>query len=322
MYKISVIVPIYNTEKYIERCAKSLLEQSLNDIEYIFIDDCSTDNSIKILKNTIEAYTHRINDIKIIQLTNNHGLAYVRELGISISTGEYIIHCDSDDWLPLNAYSHLYQKAISNNYDIVFCNWETTDGLRTIKKHQKKRYYKKIDLIKEILKGNEMGSLCLFLCKRSVYKNNIIYPKANMIEDTVTTIQLIYYANSYDFINESLYFYTFNPSSISRHKSEKACLKRYQEVMKNIETIIEFINRIQHTNCLSKEIIALKYWARLQLNPIIHQKKYYDLWKKTYPEINFFQIINQSIPIRFKFNYILIKLHIYNLLNWLQHENP
>lgn len=320
MIKVSVIVPIYNTEKYIERCARSLLEQTLNDIEYIFINDCSTDNSIHILKHVINDYPNRTENIKIIQLDKNHGLCYVRKTGITVATGEYIIFCDSDDWVETNAYQLMYEKAISHNYDIIFCNWKETNGTRILREKQRKTYHNNLKFIKEILKGNEMANIWSALCKQKLYKNDIIYPTHSMIEDAVLTTQLIYYAKSYEFINDSLYFYFINSNSMSRKHGKESCLKRYQEVLENTKKILYFIDKIGYTSSLKNEIISLKYWARLQIGPITNIKEYYQLWTKTYPEIDSQFIINLHIPLRLKLNYILIKTHIYSLLKRNQYE--
>lgn len=108
MSKVSVIVPIYGVEKYIERCARSLFEQTLDDIEYIFVDDCSPDKSIEILNAVIADYPQKIPYIKIIQHKKNKGLPLARRSGWKAATGEYIANCDSDDWVD----SALFEKCI------------------------------------------------------------------------------------------------------------------------------------------------------------------------------------------------------------------
>ena len=121
--KVSVIIPVYNVEKYIERCARSLLEQSLKDIEYIFVDDCSPDNSITMLENLLKEYPERQPLVKILFHEPNRGLAYTRQEGVDAAKGEYIIHCDSDDWVEPEMYETMYNIAIKQNADIVCCNY-------------------------------------------------------------------------------------------------------------------------------------------------------------------------------------------------------
>ena len=93
--KVSVIIPVYNVEPHIERCARSLFEQTLEEIEYIFVNDCTPDASMRILQNVLENYAQRKNQIIIINQPYNMGAAKAREIGIKAASGEYIIHCDS-----------------------------------------------------------------------------------------------------------------------------------------------------------------------------------------------------------------------------------
>lgn len=117
--KVSVIIPIYNVEKYIDRCARSLFEQTLEDIEYIFIDDCTPDKSVDILESVLKEYPHRIPQTQIIRLPKNIGAANVRKKGILLATGEYVIQCDSDDWVEKDMYELMYNKALSEDLDMI-----------------------------------------------------------------------------------------------------------------------------------------------------------------------------------------------------------
>lgn len=111
MPKVSVVVPVYNVCLYIERCARSLFEQTIDSIEYIFVNDCTQDESIDILKRVIEDYPNRKDQIQIIENRKNRGLWYSRKVGMKLATGDYVIVCDSDDWLDLNAYELMYEQA-------------------------------------------------------------------------------------------------------------------------------------------------------------------------------------------------------------------
>ena len=99
MIKVSILVPIYNVETYIHQCAVSLFEQTYNNIEYIFVDDASPDNSITILKDLIKRYPKREKDVRIITHEKNRGLAVARNTAISNATGDYIFIVDSDDYM-------------------------------------------------------------------------------------------------------------------------------------------------------------------------------------------------------------------------------
>ena len=97
---LSVLVPIYGVEKYIERCATSLFEQTLQDhIEFIFVNDCTKDNSVVKLLNLLKKYPHRISQVKLLEHSRNRGLAASRQTALNHATGDYVLTVDSDDWL-------------------------------------------------------------------------------------------------------------------------------------------------------------------------------------------------------------------------------
>ena len=102
MPKVSVLVPVYGVEKYIERCARSLFEQTLDDMECIFVDDCTPDDSMQVLVKILSEYPRRKEQVKIIHHETNQGLPAARQSGLKIATGEYIAHCDSDRLLPIS----------------------------------------------------------------------------------------------------------------------------------------------------------------------------------------------------------------------------
>ena len=119
MIKISIIIAVYNCEKYIEACVRSLFEQTLYDIEYVFVNDDTPDNSVTILENVIENYPTRKPFIKIINLERNGGVSNARRIGIENATGEYVIHADSDDWVDKDMYERLYLKAKETDVQLV-----------------------------------------------------------------------------------------------------------------------------------------------------------------------------------------------------------
>lgn len=120
--KISVIVAVYNTEKYIEKCLRSLLNQTYQNLEIIVVDDGSTDNSKEVLKK----YSHN-DKIKLIYNKKNSGLSYSRNVGLENATGDYIGYIDSDDYVDLDYYEKLIQAIIENKADIAICDMKIVD---------------------------------------------------------------------------------------------------------------------------------------------------------------------------------------------------
>ncbi|KAA3493038.1 glycosyltransferase family 2 protein [Vibrio mimicus] len=120
--KVSVIMPVYNTEMYVERAMISLMEQTLDDVQFIIINDGSKDNSLSIIKEVITRYPTRKDQITLIS-RENRGVAVSRAQGMELATGDYVIHLDSDDWAERNWLEAMYSKAIEDNADVVVCDY-------------------------------------------------------------------------------------------------------------------------------------------------------------------------------------------------------
>ena len=123
--KVSILVPIYGTEKYIEKCARSLFEQTYDNIEYIFVNDCTKDASVEILKKTIEDYPQRKSQVTIISHNTNRGLAASRLTAFEHSTGAYLWCVDSDDYADVQAVS-IIVPYMERGYDFISFNYSFT----------------------------------------------------------------------------------------------------------------------------------------------------------------------------------------------------
>ena len=120
--KVSVLVAFYNVEKYFERCLDSLFNQSLKEIEFIFIDDGSTDKSFNILTEKLKEYPERKTLAKIIRHETNQGITKTRSEGLNLATGKYFTICDGDDWVDHDMYETLFNLGENENADLVGCN--------------------------------------------------------------------------------------------------------------------------------------------------------------------------------------------------------
>ena len=128
--RVSILVPIYNVEPYIERCVRSLLGQTYDDIEYIFVDDCSPDKSTEILWKVAEEYPERKAHIHVYRNDHNRGLAYCRNQAVDLSTSEFVTIVDSDDWIEDNTIELMVKKQKETDADIVNVNgyWESSEA--------------------------------------------------------------------------------------------------------------------------------------------------------------------------------------------------
>lgn len=217
--KVSIIIPVYNSAKYIEKCLISLFEQTLDDLEYLFIIDGSTDSSLDVLKKMITKYPQRKLQVKIFKNETNKGTAVSRNIGVLNASGAYIIHCDSDDWIAQDMYQEMYEKAVSEDFDMVYCDYyRVINGKATHKKS--KNVYSNIHAIKSILSksGNVTGFLWDKLVKKELYtENGILFsPEFNIHEDIAATVRLCYFSGKIVHIPAPLYYYDVKSESLSK----------------------------------------------------------------------------------------------------------
>lgn len=233
MSKVSILVPVYGVEQFIEKCAVSLFEQTFEDIEYIFINDCSMDRSIEKLEGVLEKYPQRKVQVKIINHIHNKGLAGARNTGIENATGDYILHVDSDDYIEKDMVQLMYAKAIDENADIVACDFM----LRWISDQKIAKQNignNKVDFIQLMLSASTMVGLVNKMIRRSLYiKNNIrSFEGINLGEDFITTPRLVYFSNKIVKVNKPLYHYIqTNANSYTSNLNKK-----------NIDNVIFVLN--------------------------------------------------------------------------------
>lgn len=202
---ISVVIPVYNTSSYLARCIDSIFEQDLKDVELIFIDDCSTDNSFEVLNQCLKG--RESENLTIVKNPKNLGSGETRNKGISLAKGDYVIFVDSDDYVTSD-YFQVLKNAIESRPDIVVFDMTEIWSNKTVLKH--------VDLPDsplesvELLLLNKMhNSLCNKMFKRSMFlKHGIRITKGlSMFEDKSICFKLFYYAKSQLYIDKSLYFY-------------------------------------------------------------------------------------------------------------------
>ncbi len=281
--KVSVIVAIYNSEKYIEECARSLFTQTLDEIEYIFVNDATPDNSICILKNVLKEYPNRQSYAKIINLETNGGVAHARQIGISQASGEYIIHADSDDWVDNEMYERLYVYAKETNSDIVGCNFR--HEFLDIQYDYIQPYAENIEEnISRLINGRIFPSLCTSLTRRSlIIDNKINFPCGlNMGEDLLFNLQLYLHSNTITSINWAPYHY--------RHTEDSSCIKRTKESIDSDIAIANLIEKIIKDAGLyqkySNDTAYRKFFSKLPLLNDLNNKENYNEWLNIYPETN------------------------------------
>lgn len=233
MAKISLIVPVYNTEKYLNKCLDSLISQSLKDIEIILINDGSTDDSEEI----INSY----NDKRIKYISRkNKGVGKTRNEGIDLAKGEYLAFVDSDDYLDINFCKKMYEKAEKDNCDLVICDFfEDRGNLLGVK-------FK--DFSDTNLKKNPelLNNINLGPCNK-IYKNNLFKNKNNRFEENLKyedapfVVKMLISAKKIGKVNDYLTYYVIHDNSETTIRD-----KRIFDILKITDIIVTNLEKIDH----------------------------------------------------------------------------
>lgn len=285
--KISIIVPVYKAEKYIEKCINSILNQSFNNYELLLIDDGSPDNSGKIC----DEYAKKDSRIKVFH-KKNEGVSSARQLGINQAKGEYSIHVDADDWIEAGMLNDMYNFASQTNADIVFVDYYHNNRQYVSQNISNLNRY---EILNAIISGELMGVLWNKLIKTQLYSiYNIRFPKGiNYCEDVWVVTQLLCNSATISYLNKAYYHYMDNNQSITRNITYDIIQQRIQYV-KDIKNLLLSYN-------LSFSL--LRYKIGIKHSMLKCKSISYNTYSQTYPEIKYKLF---SIPLKYTFRISLM----------------
>ena len=244
--KVSVIIPVYKTEDYLRKCLDSVCNQTLKDIEIICINDCSPDGCLEILKE----YASKDERIKIIDFKENKGAACARNAGIDAAQGEYLGFVDSDDFIDLDFYEKLYNKAHETGADIV----KTKIITKHLDGYTVEERISSLDILNNKMNFN-MGFVSAIYSTKLITDYNVKFIKnCTWGEDRLFIIQSVYYANEVVPIDKPIYHY------INRADSTTALFnkQKLESAVYSNKLIFEFINNIDNTT-ESYKIVAKEF---------------------------------------------------------------
>ena len=229
MPKVSVIVPIYNVEKYLEKCINSLLSQTLEDIQIILVNDGSKDNSGNIAKE----YEKNNKDRVIYVEKENGGLSDARNYGLKYATGDFIAFLDSDDYIEKNAYEEMYNKAIEEDADYVECDfiWEFPNKIRVDKQYPYKNKKEMLSFVR-VVAWNKL------IKRQLITDNNLEFPKGLRYEDIEFTYKLIPFINKFAYVDKPFIHYVQREGSIANVQNERTA-----EIFTVLDNVIEFYKK-------------------------------------------------------------------------------
>lgn len=294
MIKVSVIIPIYGVERFIERCAESLMHQSLEEVEFIFINDATKDQSMAVLDKVIKRYPQKKDYCQIITHEINKGLPAARNTGLTVAKGEYIFHCDSDDFVEPDMLECLYHEAITQKADIVWCDWFLS--YQTSERYMKQpSYATSLEALKAMMGGAMKYNVWNKLAKRQLYtENHITFPDGYGMGEDMTTMMLFAHAKRVTYLPKAFYHYVqTNTTSFCQTYSER----HLNDLKFNINRITTFIHH-KYGNSLDTELGFLKLEAKFPFLISDGSNGRYNLWKSWYPEANRFILRNKHISTR------------------------
>jgi glycosyltransferase involved in cell wall biosynthesis len=236
---VSIIIPIYNCAQYLEKCLNSVINQTLKDIQIICINDASKDNSLEILKE----FCTKDQRIEIVNLNENKGQSFARNLGLDIAKGNFIGFVDADDFVDLDYFEKLYNEAIKNDCEIVMA------GIRLYKRSGKTKIIDNFN--NKILSNNNEkishlnnGSTCTKIFSHNlISKYNIRFPEDLIYEDNVFLIKAVLNATKICTLHDCLYNYINQPQSTMQSYDNQ--LKKNTSRAKILEILIDIFSNFQ-----------------------------------------------------------------------------
>ena len=240
---VSIIIPVYNVQKYLSACLDSVARQTIKSKEIIVINDGSTDRCYEILTEYKKKYPEMI-----IINQKNRGISETRNAGLKAARGEYIAFVDSDDFIELNMFEKMYEAAKRENADIVICNYILYNEMshnqksneQKIEGTSKEGYIDKIDALKRFLLNDIKAYAWNKLHKRELFtENNILFPDFIVCEDTPVSFLLLACSNKIYLMNEPLYYYRQRESSLTTTFS----IKSMQDMLEGCYIMRDYIVR-------------------------------------------------------------------------------
>jgi glycosyltransferase involved in cell wall biosynthesis len=314
--KLSIIVPVYGVEKYIDKCLDSLVKQSLKEIEIIVVNDGTKDNSQKIIDKYVKKYPDKIKSY----IKENGGQGSARNYGLKKTTGEYIGYVDSDDFVEKDMYKKLYNKAKENNYDIVVCgNYNVSED------YQNKNIDAFINNYNTDLENIFFGKMAVWnkIYKRDILiKNKLEFKEKVWYEDLAFTLKAIMNSNTFAFIDEPLYDYLIREGSTMNNSN----VQRNLEILDAFNDILSYIQHNKKEEYFNKiEFLAIDH---IYISAIVRVlkadsdknikketiEKLINYMNKNFPNYKSNKYINTLSKNR-KIIYKLINIKMYGLIN-------
>lgn len=304
---VSVIVPVYNASATLGSCLASLSAQTYSNLEFLLVDDCSTDNSLTLLLDYAGRHAGTGITVKVLRHERNRGVAAARNTALAHATGNYIYHVDADDFIESDTLECLVAEAERSDSDIVGHEWYLTFCA-------KKRYMRQPDYatpgeaLRNMMCGVMRWNLWLFLVRHSLYTENHIHFKegADMGEDLMVMVRLFASAKKVTSIHRPFYHY----GRQNRHSlTETYSQEHIRQVTDNVSEVERVVNTSPYACSLSAFLPFLKLTIKLPLL-ITDDESHYEQWLEWFPEVNGCVMKNKRLPFRTRLlQWMAVKRH-------------
>jgi glycosyltransferase involved in cell wall biosynthesis len=305
--EISIIVPVYNTEKYIEKCIASLIQQNFSSYEILLINDSSPDNSQLIIDKYKKKYPHLIKSF----IKKNGGLSDARNFGLMKATGKYILFVDSDDYIKENSLSSLYTIMEKKSLDILVFDFI--------------KVYNEIFIHEKSMNNNSIldyilstPNACNKMFKRSLFlDNNIFFPNKIWYEDLAIIPGFAKFTQKIDYLDEGIYFYVNRTNSIMNQKSYNNKFLDIIKSIQNLDTLLRnnFYDELEYLSIqhliygASLKILPYKKWNDMNLCVDYYIQHFSTNWNKN----KYFE----TRPLLYRFYITLLFKRRYKICNFL-----
>lgn len=308
--RVSILMPIYKVEQFLEKTLDSIFTQTYSNLDYVFVNDCSPDNSLQVLIDTIKKHGIEKERYTIINHENNGGIAVSRTDCIANAKGDYIFFVDSDDWIEKDAVEQMVAATQSGTIDVVGCDFmkDFLSGKTTY--HHENYADSCSENMYRCLNYEIATVLWKLLIRRSLFDNFTITPHVDIVEDYIMSVKLYYYATSFVHLPKAFYHYVqYNQARVSLQTlwSVNMHIKGVEEVEKFCREKGLFTDNVEHKLLLRKFNIKSNFLTKQLLD--------YQSYKQTFPEAKgIWREINYSRKERLKFwlaehgFYLLLKL--------------
>ncbi len=275
MPKVSVIVPVYHSEAFLERCCRSLFGQSLDDIEYIFIIDGVSTDAEQIIQNTLASYPLHQGQVTILRHLENQGISYSRQEGHDQARGEFLFHCDSDDWLEADALLSAYELAIREKSDLVFF-----DYVRHYEDTGKEIIYSSSHVQQGFISTMDASLHNVFIRRQLLISQGLRFPKGiNWGEDLYLSVLLQVLTKKIVYLPQVFYHYCMH----SRSFTSEVDVEKYMQLVACPLYVEQELAKRHLSAQFTPMLLQMKYEVKEYF--LLHPKmRNIDQWLGIYPE--------------------------------------